>query len=396
MPAAVLDFDVQQIPPTINGLEGYEQALVLLRLHKRPVGQVWVPVRNGCVVRTELLDLVKRTWGWHLWEQMLREYLGWDEVDDPLSLPPATVAVTTRDRPEDLKRCLDALMKLPDDGQEYVVIDNCPATDATQQLVASYGSRMRYVREDRPGSSAARNRALREAQHEIVAFSDDDAVPDPGWLRALLRNFSDPLVLCVTGLTMPLELETEAQKWFELYSPHGRGFSRVVFDFTKHSVLNVAPIGVSANMALRRSVMEHIGLFDEALGPGTPTRAGEDYELFSRILSAGYRIIYDPAALSWHRHRRTWQELCQIIYGYGVAVYAFWARSLLAEKEWSVPKLAWGWFRYKQLPNLVRALLRRSNRIPLNLLLAELCGCVAGPWAYLSSRRRLCHRSKQL
>ena len=44
-----------------------------------------------------------------------------------------------------------------------------------------------------------------------MAFTDDDAVPESGWLAALAANFADPRVLCVTGLTLPLELETASQ-----------------------------------------------------------------------------------------------------------------------------------------------------------------------------------------
>jgi GT2 family glycosyltransferase len=374
----------------------YEKAFVLIRVGNQPVAQIRVPVRRGRIYRSELLDLLKETRCWQLWEQILHQYLGWESVEKPFKMPQATVAVTTRDRPEDLKRCLNAISKLPDDGQEYLVIDNCPSDNATKQLVNGYGGLVRYVREDRAGSSAARNRALREAKHEIVAFSDDDAVPDRGWLRALIRNFCDPLVLCVTGLTLPMQLETEAQEWFELYCPHGRGFSRIVFDCSRFDALNVAPAGTSANMALRRTVMEHVGFFDETLGAGTPAKGGEDYELFSQILKAGYRIVYDPAALSWHRHRRTWRNLRKTIYGYGVGVYASWTRAFLVEKEWHTLQLAWRWFSCKQLPNLARSLLRRPNRIPLDLLLAELCGCIVGPGAYLVSRSRLKKRQTKL
>jgi hypothetical protein len=67
----------------------------------------------------------------------------------------------------------DALLRLPEDGQELLVVDNCPSTDATCNLVAAYEG-IRYVREDRPGLNVARNRALREAVNEIVAFTDDD------------------------------------------------------------------------------------------------------------------------------------------------------------------------------------------------------------------------------
>jgi GT2 family glycosyltransferase len=142
-------------------------------------------------------------------------------------------------------------------------------------------------------------------------------------------------------------------------------------------------------MALRRTVMEQVGLFDEALDGGTPTLSGGDTEMFSRILASGYRIVYAPAALNWHRHRRTWDELRRVLYGYGVGVYAVWTKQLLFEGELTVPKLALGWFWGSQLPALLGSLFKLKGSIPADLLFAELRGCAAGPWAYLSSRRRL-------
>jgi hypothetical protein len=68
-------------------------------------------------------------------------------------------------------------------------------------------------------------------------------------------------------------------------------------------------------------------------------------------------------------------------------------RSLLIERQFGAPLVGWGWLRYGQLPALSRCLLRRSGRIPLNLLLAEFLGCIVGPWAYFSSRRHLRKRT---
>jgi glycosyltransferase involved in cell wall biosynthesis len=327
--------------------------------------------------------------GSNLWEQWVHDYLGWQDARAADNAPgKATVAICTRDRPEDLRHCIEALVHLADDGHELLVVDNCPSTDATLELTDGLDC-VRYVREDRPGLDIARNRALREAKHTVVAFIDDDAIPDPGWLPALLRNFGDPLVLCVTGLTMPLELETKAQEWFERHSTFERGFKRTVFESTRHNPLATGVIGSGVNMALCQSVLECVGPFDEALDAGTPTRSGGDIDMFSRILTKGYRIVYDPAAVNWHRHRRTREELRQTLYGYGAGVYAAWTRSLFIEGELTVPKLAWRWFRHKQLRALVRSLLRQPGSIPFELLFAELCGCVAGPRAYLSSRKCL-------
>jgi hypothetical protein len=106
-------------------------------------------------------------------------------------------------------------------------------------------------------------------------------------------------------------------------------------------------------------------------------------------LRAGYRIVYDPRALSWHRHRRTWEELQKILQGYGIAVYAFWTRIFVVNREFSVPLLAWGWLRYKQIPELFASLRKQPGSIPSDLLLAQLRGCISGPMAYFSSRKRL-------
>lgn len=390
MATAVLDLELDGLPRGISGLDArYRRALILLRWHRQPVGSVTLPVRDGQIDETTLLAAVRQSTGKALWYHLIHERLGWRPgPPQPFALPLATVAICTRDRPDDLRRALDALMRLPDHGQEILVVDNHPSTGDTLRLVRRYPA-VRYVREERPGLDVARNRALRDAAHDIVAFCDDDAVVEPEWLAGLCRNFSDPEVLCVTGLTMPLELETEAQEFFEQHSPFGRGFRRVVFDGQRDNPLVVGRVGAGANMALRRSILDLVGPFDEALDAGTPTHSGGDHEMFTRLLAAGYRIVYDPAALSWHRHRRTLEELRTTFYGYGVGVYATFMRHLLRDGELGVLKLAYGWFRHGQAPALGQALLARPDSLPLPLVLAELRGCVAGPGAYLRSRRRL-------
>ncbi|MGB7708436.1 MAG: glycosyltransferase [Microcoleus sp.] len=388
MATAILDLEISKLPPEIAVEERYSKALVLIRLHGNPIGQATLPVVGGRIGDNELRETLMKAVGENLWKNWLWDVLEWDERGPVQPVPIATVAVCTRDRPEDLQRCLEALMRLPDDGQEYLVIDNCPATDATQELVKNY-PQFRYVREDVQGSSAARNRALREAKHEFVAFTDDDAVPDGNWLRSLLRNFSDPRVMCVTGLVMPLELETEAQEWFERYSPHGRGFGRVVFDGAHSNPLIVNLVGVSASMALRSSSMEFIGLFDEVLGAGTPAASGEDCEFFTRILRSGYCIVYEPRALSWHRHRRTWEELRNTLEGYGVGVYAFWTMMMVVNREFSVVLLGLSWLWYKQIPELIASVRKQPDSVPSDLLLAQLRGCISGPMAYFASRKWL-------
>ncbi len=390
MPTAVLQLEASALPPRLDVAAGYEHALVLFRWNGRPVGQATLRVDRGSIAGEVLRQAVLDCAGERIATCRVEEYLALDREDTRQPPLTCTVAVCTRDRPEDLGRCLEALARLPDDGQEIVVIDSASTSDATRRVAEQF-PRVRYIREERPGLDIARNRALMEARHEIVAYTDDDAAPAPDWLRTLRSGFADPRTLCVTGLTLPIELETPAQEWFELSNGFGRGYRRIVHDGIEADPFLVARVGAGVNMALRRSILELVGGFDEALDAGTPTHSGGDHDMFTRILAAGYRIVYEPTALNWHRHRREWPELQRALYGYGVGVYAYITRHFL-NGEWRAPLLGLQWLR-SQLPALIGSLLGRPGRMPSDLAIAELRGCLAGPGAYLRARRRLQKRA---
>jgi hypothetical protein len=91
--------------------------------------------------------------------------------------------------------------------------------------------------------------------------------------------------------------------------------------------------------------------------------------------------------VSWHRHRRTWEELRETLAGYGTGVYAAWTGRLLERGDLSVLKQAGWWFVRQQLPALFGALTRRPGAAPLDLVLAELGGCARGPAAWARSAR---------
>ncbi len=180
----------------------------------------------------------------------------------------------------------------------------------------------------------------------------------PAWLNALLSNFDDPMVAVVTGLTLPLELETGAQQWFEQTNSFGRGFVRKVFDLNTISPLAAGGVGAGVNMAIRRSALEEIGMFDELLDGGTSTLSGGDQEFFYRTLARGFRIVYEPKAVVHHKHRRDRQALRHTIYGYGVGLFAWWTRALLIEREFSLLLAAPSWFLQHHVRHLLRSLLQ--------------------------------------
>jgi GT2 family glycosyltransferase len=383
--AAVLDVDLAADPADATGLETYAEALVIVRFRGIPVGQFWTPITNGRIDRGVLASRARSasmpafSWRW------LQHRFAWND-GAPQPLPSATIAICTRERPDDLVRTLVAVEACARGEHPILVVDNRPETNATARVVAAH-PQVRYVREDRPGLNAARNRALREATTDIVAFTDDDATPERGWVEALRRAFRQPLVIGATGLTIPLELETPAQQWFERTNGFGRGFFRHEFDPLDCTPHSAGQVGAGANMALRRDVLTRVGPFDERLDAGTPAKSGGDHEMFTRILSRGYWLVYEPSAVSRHRHRRSWPELRDTLRGYGTGVYAMWTGRLVEYGDMSVVKQAAWWFLKVQGPGLFRALLGRPGAPPLDLIAAELRGCAAGPAAWFRSRR---------
>jgi GT2 family glycosyltransferase len=359
------------------------RCMLIYRWRNRVIGRATVTVREGRISRAELADIVRQQPPDAALDAVVDDLIGYDaRLRTATVTPGVTVAICTRERPDDLARALEAVAMLRPAPLETLVIDNAPLTTATRDVVAR-APQVRYVREDRRGLNAARNGALREARGDIVAFTDDDAVPEPEWIAGFLPNFSDPTIAVAGGLTLPLLLETEGQELFEEHCTFVRGFHRRVFNPHQHDPFSVHAVGAGANMAVRRIIALELGGFDERLDGGMPTRSGGDHDLFVRAMLAGHRLVYDPAAVSWHRHRRTKEELLDTVYGYGVGVYAMWTGLLVERREVGMLRLAWHWFRDAQLRNV----LQRRDPVRRAIAWEELKGCLRGPAAWLAASR---------
>lgn len=308
--------------------------------------------------------------------------------------PRCSVVVCSRDRPEDLRRCLSSLAIQDHPDYAVWVVDNAPANDVTRQVVESFGADMdiHYVAEPRPGLSRARNAALRgDLDGDWVAWLDDDEVADPMWLTELMRAFDGrPEVLAASGVVVPAELDTQAQMWFEQFGGHskGRGFTADLFSLATRSrqspLYPLPPFGVGANMALRTETLRRLGGFDEALGAGTPSRGSEDTKMFTDVLLAGGAIAYWPSAVTRHFHRRDLAGLRQQMRGYGSGLTAFYAALVLARPSIaaSLVRLAPRALHDVYSSDSLRVATLEDD-FPRDLLAENRRGMAAGPWLYL-------------
>jgi glycosyltransferase involved in cell wall biosynthesis len=280
------------------------------------------------------------------------------------------------------------------------------------------------LRERRPGVAAAKNRGLNAAAGAIVAFTDDDVVVDPGWLTAFARRFAEhPQEVGVGGLTLPKELETQAQIRLEEYygsmgprimepvshrleRPRGRGLFRKAIVSERNDegeVLNTFSLysptrfGGGVNMAFRTETLRTEGGFDVLLGPGTPTHGGEDIVLWMRLAWRGYSLGFEPAALAFHVHRRNDQQLQGQISDNGVGFAATMVAivsddprhlgALVAAAPEVLSALGRSFWKKLQTKTPRQTEFVVTSSIS-DLARVELRGMLKGPAAYLRSRRR--------
>ena len=250
--------------------------------------------------------------------------------------PSISVAVCTHDRADAAIATIKSIEAAAHYGGEVqiLLIDNAPTDDALERAVAAHhaetGSSVQRIVEPIAGLSRARNRALASASGDLIAFTDDDALVEPGWLEAISDAFaSNPAIGCVTGIALPAEIETRAQDLAERFNGlnAGRGFESHVYNRrtlgSRHLLYPFPTFGAGVNMAFRRDALLAVGGFSEALGVGTGTGGGEDTAIFVDILLADYDIVFEPRSVVHHFHRRETRDLMAQMRGYGIGVTAY-------------------------------------------------------------------------
>jgi mycofactocin glycosyltransferase len=211
----------------------------------------------------------------------------------PGNPPAASVVVPVYNSERTLEPLIDSLLALdyPRECVEFIVVDN-GSTDGTAAILARFADRIQRVVEPKRGRSAARNRGIAEARHDLVAFTDADCVLHPMWLRHLLPPLLEPGVGISGGRIQAVEPCNAIAKFGEFVRDH-------------NLAINVykPPYVDTSNWASPKSVLVAMGGFDEGLP------RCEDVDLAFRIFQSGYRIVYSDDALVRHRNRSSWKGL---------------------------------------------------------------------------------------
>ncbi len=163
-----------------------------------------------------------------------------------------------------------------------------------RELSRSAPSPVRYIFEAKQGLACARNRGIREANHPLLAFTDDDCLVDQNWMASILDEFAADSSLSILGGKV------------ELADPEDRPIAiRLHSDKTEvASIGQLLALMIGCNMTFARGVFARIGLFDPKFGKGTRIGSFEDIDLLYRALKSGLKIAFSPRALVYHDHGR--------------------------------------------------------------------------------------------
>jgi glycosyltransferase involved in cell wall biosynthesis len=217
-----------------------------------------------------------------------------------------TVLICTRNRCETLAVALEShlALEMPKGvTRDMIVVDN-GSTDSTREVVEAFRDRapfrVIYHCEGQPGHSVALNSGSRAATGDVIVFTDDDAIPDPGWLAAIHDTFVRHDADWVYGPVVPRWESGEPPAWY------GRHSAQYVACLDRGPVEFVAREPwqhfAGVNHACVREKLLALGLYREDLGllPAGRSAVGNDDELFYRALTAGCRVVYNPKVLVHH------------------------------------------------------------------------------------------------
>jgi glycosyltransferase involved in cell wall biosynthesis len=244
-------------------------------------------------------------------------------IATPIDEPLLSLIVCTRNRSGKLEAFFDAVSRVRARAPwELVMVDNGSTDDTLQrltELARRLDVRTTIVSEPRQGLGRARNAGLQAARGALLAFTDDDCYPAADYVDRVVDTFGDPARDYIGGRILL----------------HDSDDHPITIRVDSTPILiparSVIPTGLvqGANMAFRRHVLDRIGGFDAALGPGTPF-CNDDVDAVARASAAGFSGSYVPEPVVHHHHgRRDPADVAALWRVYDRGRGAYYAKSIL-------------------------------------------------------------------
>lgn len=210
--------------------------------------------------------------------------------------PLVSVIIPVFNDSERLKICLEALehQTYPKSSYEVIVIDN--GSDKDVKCVVNQFAQARAAHESRPGSYAARNKGIALAQGEVIAFTDADCIPASDWIEKGVETLLKvPSCGLVAGRIELFFKDPGRPTAVELYEK--------ITAFPQCQYVEKSHWGATANLFTFKSVIEHVGLFEDTL------KSGGDVEWGQRVFSFGYKQLYAEDSCVFHPARYSFNQL---------------------------------------------------------------------------------------
>ncbi len=231
------------------------------------------------------------------------------------TLPLVDIVIPTKNSEETLEDCLSSLSNqtYPKDKYRVIIVDD--STDNTLIITYSFKETLNIeVVNATLGPSDKRNLGVNLSQGEYIAFIDSDCLADPNWLLTAVECLKDASIGAIGGPNLtPLDDSLLAKCSGYIFSsffgtgPLGQAryvCKGIVREVQKNDL-------ILCNVVLKKAVYQKVGGFDPTLYPG------EEINLFSKISDIGYKLLYSPDMIVYHKRRPLFSPHLKQIFGYG-------------------------------------------------------------------------------
>lgn len=254
------------------------------------------------------IGVTQQALGIFLHRLAIKGYLTETGVPNNQWMPRVSVIIPVRNRPEDLRRCLDSIesVRYPKENLEIIVVDDASEDDTPKVAKQFEATLLQNTRQK--GASFCRNRGARLATGGILCFLDSDCMVRSNWLRHLVVGFIDEQVSAIGGLVDSASDRAPLDRYEKVSSSlHMGSYAK---DSREGDPFFYLP---SCNLAIRREVFLKNSGFAESMD------VGEDVDLCWRIIDTGGVIEYNPSAKVLHRHRNRILPFCRRRFEYGTS-----------------------------------------------------------------------------